>query len=51
MWYLTDAIGLLLVPKLVQKFKSKKLFVASGVFAILSGVQSGQEENQRDRTG
>lgn len=36
--YAMPLIGLLFVPKLIQKFGSKTLFIISGVFAILSGV-------------
>lgn len=36
--YAMPLVGLLFVPKLIQKFGSKKLFIASGIFAILSGV-------------
>ena len=36
--YAMPLIGLLFVPKLIKMFGSKKLFIASGIFAILSGV-------------
>lgn len=36
--YAMPLIGLLFVPKLIKTFGSKKLFIASGIFAILSGV-------------